>query len=230
MRSTRGRHSGRLAWILGILATCCAGSAHAQFGLWGLGGGPYAIGGGPTSFETVNAINQRSLAAGQAAFAARSGGGGGGYGGNSNAYYLHARDDNFFQTFDVSTRRGVGGGGSARVSVPKGPPIRPLAQFFNAMGALVWPSNAPVQGILQDKRAATDQASAVVLQQVQTRGVASVATATDARTKLLAYGHPAIDYLNQHTSQAVADSFEDFLLSLYDSLGDAAVPPAPEPL
>ncbi len=121
----------------------------------------------------------------------------------------------------------MSGGVTARVPVPTGPPIRPLVQFFNGMGALVWPSNAPVQGLLQDKREATDQAAAVVLQQVQTRGHASVATATDARTKLLAYGHPALDYLRQHTSQAVTDAFEDFLLSLYDSLGDAAIPPAP---
>ena len=49
---------------------------------------------------------------------------------------------------------------------------------------------------------------------------------TDARQKLLDYGRPALQYVRTHETARVADSFHGFLLMLYDSLAQAANPPA----
>jgi hypothetical protein len=48
---------------------------------------------------------------------------------------------------------------------------------------------------------------------------------TDARQKLLDYGREALTYVRAHKTPRVADSFHGFLLSLYDSLEQAANPP-----
>jgi hypothetical protein len=45
----------------------------------------------------------------------------------------------------------------------------------------------------------------------------------EARQKLLDYGRPALHYVKAHETPRVADSFHGFLLSLYDSLAQAAL-------
>ncbi len=70
-------------------------------------------------------------------------------------------------------------------------PSLPLASFYNAEGHIVWPADAPTAGDLKEKRSDFDQASQVVLAELKKNGVASIATVTDARQKLLDYGRPA---------------------------------------
>jgi hypothetical protein len=43
-----------------------------------------------------------------------------------------------------------------------------------------------------------------------------------AREALIAYGQPALQYLRETSTARVADTFHLFLLSLYDSLAQAA--------
>ena len=76
------------------------------------------------------------------------------------------------------------------MTVPQQMPSLPLASFYNAEGHIVWPADAPTAGDLKDKRSAFDQASQTVLAELKKNGVASIATVTDARQKLLDYGRP----------------------------------------
>ncbi len=48
---------------------------------------------------------------------------------------------------------------------------------------------------------------------------------TDARSKLVDYGRPALEYIRDNSTPRIADTFHLFLLSLYDSLGQAATVP-----
>ncbi len=61
--------------------------------------------------------------------------------------------------------------------------------------SIVWPADAPTAGDLNDKRSAFDQASQAVLTESKKTGVASIATVTDARQKLLDYGRPGLQYV-----------------------------------
>jgi len=67
----------------------------------------------------------------------------------------------------------------------------------------------------------------LALQEKQKSGVASMAAVTDARNKLLDYGRPALQIVRTQETPRVADSFHLFLLSLYESLAQAAMPSAP---
>ena len=49
---------------------------------------------------------------------------------------------------------------------------------------------------------------------------------TDARQKLLDYGQPALSDIRSHSTPRVAEAFHLFLLTLYDSLAQAAELPA----
>ena len=50
---------------------------------------------------------------------------------------------------------------------------------------------------------------------------------TDARAKLLDYGRPALQYIRDNATPRIADTFHLFLLSLYESLAQAATVPKP---
>ena len=100
-----------------------------------------------------------------------------------------------------------------------------LASYFDGALRLVWPADAPVSGDLRPKRDVSDQASLAVLTEVGKLGRASVASATDARQKLLDYGRPALQEIRETATPVVADTFHAFMLSLYDSLKQAAAAP-----
>lgn len=84
-----------------------------------------------------------------------------------------------------------------------------------------------MEGDLKGKRAIFDQASEVVLSESKKNGVASLASVTEARQKLLDYGRPALAYTRAHDTARISDTFHMFLLSLYDSLAQAVNPVAP---
>jgi hypothetical protein len=230
---------------LGIAVMACAlglsglggSSARAQWG-WGGGWGMGWGGGGSISnMATLNNINDRSASAANYAYSIRQNipGTGNVYAGNPNSFVNNLRDTSFYQTFDVSSRRSTSaqaaramprrsGTSTSTPTTPPKPAVVPLGQFFSAAGVLVWPSESPVQGSLSDKRTTADQAVLSVFGQVKTQGFAPVGMVSDARTKLVEYGTPALDYLSQHAAPAAVDGFHQFLLSLYDSLGAAGTP------
>jgi len=148
------------------------------------------------------------------------------YAGNSNAYFNHVRDNGFVERYNPDRRepsyyRYVPT--SARAAAPEKPLI-PLASFYDAQGQFAWPADAPTAGELKEKRATFDQVSHVVLDESKKSGVASMASVTDARQKLIDYGRPALQYVRAHETARLADTFHLFLLSLYESLAQAANP------
>ena len=94
-----------------------------------------------------------------------------------------------------------------------------MSSFFNTMRQLVWPADAPTGGELAAKRSSSDTKTLEVFDELETHGYALVATATDARIKLIDYGQPALQFMRDNSTPAVADGFHSFLLSLYDSIG-----------
>ena len=113
---------------------------------------------------------------------------------------------------------------AATATVPR--PVVPIGSFFNASRMLVWPSDAPVAGELIVKRDISDQACLDVSDLVDKHGSAPITTVTSTRQKLLDYGQPALQFMRTHTTPRVAETFHLFLLSLYESLAQAANPPA----
>ena len=210
-------------------------TAEAQ---WGFGGGGYMIFNPDDGDRVVDGINQRSLLAGQAAYASRQ---------NiqpaansPNSYMNHIRDRSFNGKFDISTRRLSGSeaaiapartAAAAPAPTPAAKPVLTLAGFFNQARQLVWPADSPVNSGLDLKRADADKASLVVLDEVNARGVATVASVTEARNLLLGYGRPALQYLRDGATTQVSDGFHRFLMGVYEALGQAAqpapIPPAP---
>jgi hypothetical protein len=246
MTTTRGRLVRRAlllgAGVLALVATA-GRPARAQWG-WGYGG--WGFGGGQIgNMAIMNNINDRSAAAASAAYAARQTMPGVGrvYANNPNSYINRTRDATFFERFDPSTRRSMSQqmsrlpAASASVAAPTRPAgaatgaraVMPLASFFSAAGALVWPAGAPTDGPLGSQQAAADSSVTAVYRETQAGGRAPVGLVTDARTALIAYGQPALDQLRTHTTPAVVDGFHRFLLSLYDSLGQAALGTATGP-
>ncbi|MGP0068422.1 MAG: hypothetical protein ACLQGP_33090 [Isosphaeraceae bacterium] len=96
-----------------------------------------------------------------------------------------------------------------------------MASYFNAMRQLVWPADAPTEGDLAIKRSSSDAKTLELLREIEVQGFALVATATDARLKLIDYGKPALQFLRDHSTPTIADAFHSFLLSLYDSIGES---------
>jgi len=64
-----------------------------------------------------------------------------------------------------------------------------------------------------------------VLKESRQNGVASTATVTAARQKLLDYGRPALQQVRASSTPQVVNTFHHFLLSLYDSLARSAARP-----
>lgn len=156
------------------------------------------------------------------------------YANTPNAYYNHLRDNGFVDRYYPDRRDPAYYGYSARAraqrttptSAPAAPahPLVPLASFFNDKERLIWPGDAPIAGDLKEKRAAVDQACEAAREELKKNGVASIAAVTEARQKLLDYGRPALKFVRAQETPRVADSFHVFLLSLYDSLAQAANP------
>ncbi len=169
------------------------------------------------------------------------------YANNPNSYINHIRDNGFVERYDVARRDPSYYRYAAQPSrsqsttttptamtVPQQAPSLPLASFYNPEGHIVWPADAPTAGDLQEKRSAFDQASHNVLEELKKSNVASIATVTDARQKLLDYGRPGLQYVRAHETPRVADTYHLFLLSLYESLAQAVNPtttaaPTPKP-
>jgi hypothetical protein len=160
------------------------------------------------------------------------------YSNNPNSYINHVRDNGFVDRYDVE-RRDPAYYRYAQppvqnprmtptaMTVTQQKPSLPLASFYNAEGHIVWPSDAPIEGELKDKRSEFDQASQTVLAELKKSGVASIATVTEARQKLLEYGRPGLKYVRTHETPRVADTYHLFLLSLYESLAQAVNPVTP---
>jgi len=159
------------------------------------------------------------------------------YANNPNSYINHIRDNGFVERYDVyrhdpsydrysspTSRSTSPRTTPTAMTMPQPMPSLPLASFYDAEGHIVWPADAPTAGELKDKRAVFDQASQVVLAESKKTGVASIATVTDARQKLLDYGRPGLQYVRTHETARVADTYHLFLLSLYESLAQAINP------
>jgi hypothetical protein len=154
------------------------------------------------------------------------------YAGNPNSYLNRVRDNGFVPSYDVARHAPAASRAAPRVSpgeqvvaqaaAPIPRPVVPLASFFNDAKQLVWPSNAPVEGDLQQKRDTSDESCRVVLAEYQAQGRATIGSVTDSRQKLIAYGQPALQAIRTSSTVRVADTFHLFLLSLYESLGQAA--------
>lgn len=171
------------------------------------------------------------------------------YAGNPNAYVNHLHDDGYLAKYDVGTRREIEASigrysdgpppsyyrsqpsRPAPAAVPASAPSRPaapnlpLSSFFDRYQKLVWPGESPDHGDLAAKRKVADQACLAVLNDYNLNGLAQVSNVTEARSKLVDYGQPALEYIRNNSTPRVADTFHLFLLSLYDSLGQAATVP-----
>jgi hypothetical protein len=162
------------------------------------------------------------------------------YANNPNSYLSRVRDNGFTPHYSVNSRRSPGLDSGRRRSsnsreasnappqAEPTPPARPviaIASFFNAERTLVWPNDAPVTGDLKQKRGISDQACLVVADLVEKFRSAPITTVTDARQRLLEYGQPALSEIRSHSTPRIAEAFHLFMLSLYDSLAQAAEPP-----
>jgi hypothetical protein len=201
--------------------------AQAQFGFGGLGGG-FGLGFGfnqvpsPTGYLYQNALVQAQR---HIDIPSRNV-----YANNSMSYLNHVRDNGFVDRYSADRRLWPKYGNDTRPQVAAAPPAAPqvpslpLSSFYNADHVLIWPGDSPLEGELKEKRAVFDRSSEVVLSESKKNGVASMASVTDARNKLLDYGRPALAYTRAHDTPRISDSFHMFLLTLYESLAQAINP------
>jgi hypothetical protein len=221
-----------VSFLLGtILFGFHSTSAKAQFGM-GYGGfmGGFNYVPSPTDFINSHALIQAGRGQ-QAPASFRP------YANNPNSFHNRLRDNGFIPSYDVRRRQPTTArvqparsqASTAKVAsapTPAAKQIVPLASFFDTAMKLVWPSESPVDGDLGEKRDTSDQASLAVLTETKEHQLASLATVTDARQKLLDYGRPALKQIRLVATTRIADIFHEFMLSLYDSLEQAAVPSA----
>ncbi len=237
MRTT-SRLGKRVPAILAVVTVylMVPAGTHAQ---WGMGGGFGGMGWGFGGFHPVPApetyLYQKALVDGGRGTQLPSRDV---YANNPNSYINHVRDNGFVDRYPVerreipayrvaAPRRAQGVATTPTSAVATASPVLPLASFYNGDHVLVWPGDAPMEGDLKGKRAIFDQASEVVLSETKKNGVASLASVTEARQKLLDYGRPALAYTRTHDTARISDTFHMFLLSLYDSLAQAVNPVAP---
>ena len=149
------------------------------------------------------------------------------YANNPNSYINHVRDNGFVDRY---SRRSAGNpaipGCSAAASggAPALPNL-PLLSFYNANSKLEWPANARrTDGELKQKRDVSTRRASKYWRKRSKNGVAALASVTNARQKLLDYGRPALVHVRAHETPRVADTFHMFMLSLYESLAQAANP------
>jgi hypothetical protein len=242
MRSHRVGWASALGSVVGLFFLALATEpawAQRGFGMgwgmgWGMGFGGFNYVPSPTDF-----LNQRSLI--HSARGIQGPRPNNVYANNPNSYFNRVRDNGFVPHYDVSRRRPPAARGStpsaavgsadrreaATVSTaaPAPKPEIPLASFFDETGRLVWPSDAPIAGDLVEKRKAADEAARAVLEEARRQGFASLTMVADARQKLLDYGRPALQEIRRRETARVSDTFHLFLLSLYESLEQAALRP-----
>ncbi|HEY2159499.1 MAG TPA: hypothetical protein VGH33_27990 [Isosphaeraceae bacterium] len=174
------------------------------------------------------------------------------YANNPNAYINHLHDEGYLDKYDVGTRREIEASvgrysdgpppsyyrtvsqrpAPAAQPAPAQPtaPVVPLSSFFDRYQKLVWPAGSPEFGDLAAKRTTANQSCLAVLNDYNLRGLAQVGTVTEARSNLVEYGRPALQYIRDNSTPRVADTFHLFLLSLYESLAQAAtIPKSPSP-
>ncbi|CAN5907607.1 hypothetical protein BH23PLA1_BH23PLA1_31570 [soil metagenome] len=234
---TRWRCTGDLTFcrafgfVLGLWFLS-SGTAQAQWG-WGFGWMPYT----PPSVEMLNArsniMTSRAASGQQPSLQV------------PDRFAYRQQQIEMMDRRDVSSRRGLDSyisrtptpppprpadsrPGVVQGQVPQAPmarPVLPITSFFDPNQELVWPADAPTAGDLGSLRNISDDASRVVLMQFEADGRAKLASVTDARLRLLDYGQPALSEIRERSTPRIADAFHLFLLSLYDSLGQAADPP-----
>jgi hypothetical protein len=156
--------------------------------------------------------------------------------GNPNSFHNRLRDDGFVSHRDVRRRQPptyrsepVASLGNRQVQQPQAAatppqPDLPLVSFFDPERRLVWPGESPVSGDLKGLRNISDEASLAVLDDTKHTGTASITLVTIARERLLDYGRPALREIRATATPRIADSFHLFMLSLYESLAQAALP------
>jgi hypothetical protein len=227
-------------WVMAVVTAATAGlwpaKAQAQFGFGG-GFGFGGFGGGygnifsqvpkPESF-----LSQKAIADSQrdAHIPSRDV-----YANNPISYISQVRDSGFVDRYEDERRDAAQYRAARRMETAAATqtamraaaqvPVLPLSSFYDPQNELMWPGDAPTAGDLKEKRSTFDQASQQVLAEAKKNGVASIAAVTDARRKLLDYGRPGLGYLRSHATPRIADSYHLFLLSLYESLAQAANPP-----
>jgi hypothetical protein len=220
--------------LIGIRAT----DARAEFDIGGFGMGFMPMRMVPSPGDYINSLSL--IQAGRATMGPVSRPV---YANNPNSYLSRVRDNGFTPHYSVSSRRSPGmDGGRGRAlnsskanndpppqpqAAPVPRPVIAIASFFNAARTLVWPNDSPVTGDLKEKRDTSDQACLMVADLVEKFRSAPITTVTEARQKLLTYGQPALSEIRSHSTPRIAESFHLFLLSLYDSLEQAAEPPGP---
>ncbi|HWE40826.1 MAG TPA: hypothetical protein VG406_30070 [Isosphaeraceae bacterium] len=226
-RSRRSGARAGLAVAAGIALALAGGRAEAQFFGGGYGGGFFFR---PYTPPSVTYLNQRSLIAAQAAAASRPTGLVNPHGRESSG-----RDYEYYPRYDVATRRSIeqrtmrptSTGEAApqprKAATPAAHAVPPLSSYF-LKDHLEWPADAPASGEFALKRTECNEAVSKVLKEFNTNGSATIASATDARAKLLDYGRPALKYVREQSSPRIAEAFNSFLMSLYDSIGQAATP------
>ena len=227
------RHLPGLVFLIVVLAALFLGNAPAR-AQWGFGHGWGGFGGFNYVPQPETSIDQITLSNARRAGPPTNNRP---YAGSTNAYFNNVRDNGFIPRYDVAPRRVPGNQSApislgdqaprveatnAQVAAPRPKPVIPLFSFFNAAWVLIWPTEAPVGGDLKAKRDVSDRASLAVLEETRQGGFAKIATVADARQKLLDYGRPALQESRATATPRIADTFHLFLLSLYDSLGQAA--------
>jgi len=240
------KHLPRALALLMVITALGPGtrSARAQYGTgtgmgmgigmgMGMGMGGFHYASSPTDY-----LNQRARLNNARAGAPATQGSNAG---NPNAYYNRVRDDGFVPHHDLQLRQSQAKRsqhpGSLGDQVHRQPAVDsteassrpkqaiPLTDFFDTSEKLVWPGEAPAAAGLKKKREIFERASLAVLEESRQQGVASIATVTAARQKLLDYGRPALQQVRASSTPQVADTFHHFLLSLYESLARSAAPP-----
>lgn len=247
MKRDNRRFPALLALLVGATLTSLgARPAQAQWGMgWGMFGGFNTVP-SPGNFLNDRAINQASRGV-QSRLSHSP------LSGNPNAYFNRVRDNGFVPHYNVQSSlppayqpasrsalglTGIGPTAPLPATVSPSPqpaadqpalrPLLPLASFFDAAQRLIWPGEAPVNGDLREKRDSSDQASLVVLKETKQQAVASITSVAEARQRLLDYRQPALQALRRDQTPRIADSFHHFLLSLYESLAQAAMA-SPQP-
>ncbi len=209
--------------------------AEAQFGVGtGFGGNGFVFGGFSEVPKPDTFLYQKALidAGRDIDMPAR-----GVYANNPNSYIKHVRDNGSVDRYHPSRRddaarsrygltRHVTATTLTATTVGSQMPVLPLSSFYDEKNQLVWPGDAPTAGVLEEKRTIFERASEVVLAETKKNGVASMASVTDARQKLLDYGRPGLRYVRAHETPGVPEAYHMFLLSLYESLAQAVNPPA----
>ena len=239
-RDTHPARPGRILPLLVVILGGWAGRTEADFG--------FGFGFQNNAYQDTQFLHSWSLQNAAAAAANRPQ--------PLTAPRFQVRDEGFLERYDLATREamvnrvarnpgremGAVGSTAARpatptpraprppqpVAAPEPSPAVLLANFFDRDRRLVWPTIAPITGDMGKKQEIADRAILAVLNEYDLQGLAHLSNVTQARERLLDYGRPALDFIRQQTTPAMADSFHVFLLSLYSNVGLAAtVPRAP---